>query len=398
VYNVADVTKPVLKQALPTCYAPHGLQAIPSRNLLVSSCSVDAREDGYRAGISIYELQEGSSNYPTLVSIDREDGTPIPFGSLSGLAAVNDSMLHAMADSEFRKNAILHIDVSAFPAKVVGELRIYDTNGVLAAAFDSNVNISFINDDQTVNLDTEGLCISSRGGYWLVHEGGGTVGDVDHPVTSPNAVLKVSENGVIEKVIFLPEYLNEVQMRYGLKGVAEDGDMVVVVLHIPWDGEDNSRIGIYNQETETWKFLFFPTDKPESQMGGYVGLSDIEARGNGIFYISERDSAGGPDAVIKRVYQVDLGDFSLEDGTLVTKTLVRDLMPDLAAAHGNIPVKIAGMTSTPNGDIWIVNDNDNAKQAAGEMRFIRIDMSSAPSTLSFVTLLLLTAMVWLALI
>ncbi len=55
---------------------------------------------------------------------------------------------------------------------------------------------------------------------------------------------------------------------------------------------------------------------------GWVGLSDITALGGGDFLIVERDNQGGPDAAIKKIYGISLGDIdSVPDGSTITKTL-----------------------------------------------------------------------------
>lgn len=84
----ADPSSPVYAQILPTNISPEGLKAIPSRNLLVVACEGDERDNKFRAGVNIYQYQEGDvPDYPTLESENRADGSPIPFSALSGLAA-----------------------------------------------------------------------------------------------------------------------------------------------------------------------------------------------------------------------------------------------------------------------------------------------------------------------
>ncbi len=86
VYEVTDVTAPVLRQILPVGIGPEGVFAIPSRNLLVVAAENDVCEDKIRAHVSIYKLDGMASTYPTLVSADREDGLPIPFSALSAVS------------------------------------------------------------------------------------------------------------------------------------------------------------------------------------------------------------------------------------------------------------------------------------------------------------------------
>ena len=57
--------------------------------------------------------------------------------------------------------------------------------------------------------------------------------------------------------------------------------------------EENPRIGIYNIAEKTWKFAYYPLDERESQLGGWVGLSDISNAGGGNYLVLERDNQVG---------------------------------------------------------------------------------------------------------
>jgi hypothetical protein len=88
VYDVSDPAAPAFVQALPTGTAPEGAKTIGSRNLLIIASEADDRDAKLRSSISIYQFSENTPpSYPTLVSVDRADGTPIPFSALSGLSA-----------------------------------------------------------------------------------------------------------------------------------------------------------------------------------------------------------------------------------------------------------------------------------------------------------------------
>jgi hypothetical protein len=137
-----------------------------------------------------------------------------------------------------------------------------------------------------------------------------------------------------------------------------------------WTGETNPRIGLYDVVKDVWTFVFYPLDAVASQNGGWVGISDISSLGNGEFLILERDNQGGPDAVIKRIYKIDLSS-AFADST-ISKVLVRDLMADLAAAGGLIPEKVEGLAVTPAGDVFIVNDNDGIDGVSGETQLINL--------------------------
>lgn len=169
------------------------------------------------------------------------------------------------------------------------ETRIVDSDGLLDAAFPE---FSLVNPDMTVNLDLEGIAVSSKGGFWVINEGRGTVGDEDRPVESNNCIIKVAVDGTVEEVIKLPAEIDAIQFRFGFEGVAEQGDFLIVVFQRAWSDSENPRIGIYHTVDMTWKFVFYPLDEPLSPNGGWVGLSDISPLGYGEFMVVERDNQG----------------------------------------------------------------------------------------------------------
>lgn len=393
VYDVSDPISPRHLQTLPAALGPEGVLAVPSRNLLIASSEEDSRADGFRGVVNIYRYETAPPAYPTIRSADRLDGTPIPWGALSGLASggdANPSMLYSIEDSYYGSNRIFGIDISRAPAELVAEIPINDANGVFAAipavaladtaaadddpsradVFDEVDLDLLINDDGTVNIDPEGIALSSDGGFWVASEGAGTVGDAGRPVNSLNFVFKTDANGVIEEVIMLDAALNDAQLRFGFEGVTEYNGSVYVAFQRVWPGDTDARIGIYDVTAGTWSFLFYPLDAPESQNGGWVGLSDLTSLGDGRFLVVERDNQGGPDAAIKRLYLFDVTGLAAD--SIVTKTLIRDLLPDLAAPGGLIPEKIEGLAVTPAGDVYIVNDNDGVDDNSGETELLNL--------------------------
>lgn len=85
VYDVSDPYHPELKQVLPAGPGPEGSVTIPERNLLAVASEVDDRGDKIRSIINIYYKGYDEPVYPFMYSIDRGDGTPIPFSALSAL-------------------------------------------------------------------------------------------------------------------------------------------------------------------------------------------------------------------------------------------------------------------------------------------------------------------------
>lgn len=392
VYDVADPLNPVFKQALPAAVAPEGVLAIPARNLLIAASEEDSRSDAVRSAVNIYNYTRAPARYPAISAADRINGTPIPWGAISGLAAdtKNPHTLYAIDDSYFQRNRIFKLDIRQQPALLTEEIPLRDSNDVLAAleaadvadatvlatdasragVFDEVDLALLINADKTVNLDPEGIAVASDGGFWIASEGAGTLGDANNPINSLNMVLKTDDQGVIEQVFTLPATLNANQLRFGFEGLAEYNGSVYVVIQRAWSGDTQPRIAVLNPSNGTWSFLMYPLDAPTSPNGGWVGLSDITSLGNGQFLVVERDNQAGPDARIKKLYRFDVT--GVEDGAAVTKILVRDLMPDLAAPGGLVLEKVEGLALTKGGDVFIATDNDGIDGSSGETQLINL--------------------------
>ena len=381
VYDLSSANQPTLKQVLPSAQAPEGVLTIPSRNLVITASEETdpvVGKPSIFAALNIYQYQKAAPKYPTLESVNRTDGTPIPWSALSGLAAApTGSLLYAIDDAFFKGNRIFEIDTSVTPAKLQREIRITDPNGLIAAlatslpdtastsTFDDADLPALVNTaDQSVNIDPEGIAIASSGGFWIASEG--ALGK------SANLIFKVSATGVIENIIQLPADVNAKQTSNGFEGIAEADGKLVVAFQLPWTGDmaNHARIGVYDLTTQTWSFMSYPLDVVTSVNGGWVGLSEIMALGSNRFAVIERDNQAGPDATIKKIYRIDLT--GKVDGNVLSKTLVRDVLPDLRATRGHVLEKIEGLARLADGNVYLVNDNDGLDKGNGETQLIKL--------------------------
>jgi len=146
---------PTFLQALPAGPAPEGLLAIPSRGLLIAASEGDNPESGLRSSLTIYRRGMEPASYPTIRSDNGPDGTPLPWGALSGLAADVKvaGRLYGVTDSFYRNAQILTIDAKQTPARIVSSVTV-SRDGKAASG-----------------LDIEGIATRADGGFWLASEG-----------------------------------------------------------------------------------------------------------------------------------------------------------------------------------------------------------------------------------
>ncbi len=333
VYDVSDPTNPVFKQVLPSGYRPEASTYVEDRNLFITASEFDERGNKVRGSLIIYSYGDEKAQYPTLMSDVDENGLRIPWSALSGMSSDKNSetTLYTVNDSAFKKSQIFTIDTSGYaPALITKAVYITDPNEVLAAVqprgnitdegidneFSADDIAAMINDDMTVNIDQEGI-VAVADGFWIATEGSGTIDDAKRPIKTLSLLFKTDKNGVIEQVVTLPDEVNDIQLRFGFEGVTtdDDEDHVIVAFQRAWGDEKNPRIGIYHTVDGTWKFVYYPLDTRESQLGGWVGLSDISNAGGGNYLVLERDNQGGLDSAIKRIYSINLNNF-VEGATL----------------------------------------------------------------------------------
>lgn len=377
VYKLKEGGKePQLVQTLPAGVGPEGIKAIPSRNLFISTGENDDRGSKFRGVLTIYQLEKGPADYPTVISANRTDGTPIPWAALSALVvdSHDDDTAYTIHDSFYQQTRIYKMDISAQPAVITKEIVLKDTMSKLVAA-----EPTLVNSDQTVSIDAEGIAMRAGGGFWIASEG-------DDDPFFRNLILGVTADGDIDDVITLPDSTTARIMSNGFEGVAAVGagndETLFVAFQREWvdDPKGQVRIGRYDVASAEWTFFYYPLDVPTSPNGGWIGLSEITALGKDEFAVIERDNQANTDATIKRVYKFSVkGLTPLADpltGTpsfpVVSKTLLRDLLPDLQATGGMVLEKIEGLAVTEHGDMLFLNDNDGVSDSNGETQLIRI--------------------------
>jgi hypothetical protein len=354
VYDVTDPTAPVLAQLLPSGISPEGVVAIPERGLLATANEVDLGADGLpRSHVMIYAQQDGAARYPMITSAGGE--APLGWGALSGLTIdpANPAQLFAVSDSFYgQAPTIFAIDTSVTPARITDAL-VVTRQGRPAQ-----------------KLDLEGIAADGQGGFWLANEG-----RTDRLV--PHAILHVDASGEIDQEIAFPAELLGVETRFGAEGIALVGNTLWIAIQRPWgdDPENTVKLVAYNLETEEWGAVRYQTAAPTGD--GWVGLSEIAVQGD-YAYLIERDNQVGPNAVTKLITRVPLSELVPAplggELPLVTREVVRDLIPDLASTGGYILDKVEGLAVGADGTAWIVTDNDGVDDSSGETMFFGVSI------------------------
>ena len=376
VYELPAIGDPKFLQALPGGLGPEGLKAIPSRNLFVTASENDSREDTFRSAITIYELLPGAPNYPTIQSANGADRKPIPWSALSALAAdpADSRYAYTVEDSYYAESSIFKIDMTQTPPTIISRIDLVDRDGA------------------PLSYDPEGVAVRSNGGFLVASEGSGSCSEIGvcDGVNSPNLILMVDPYGRVTREISLPAAVNDIQRNNGFEGVAVtgsgDSEVIWAAFQREWNLVDPAgwaRIGRYEVATGEWTFYYYPLSSPTSPNGGWIGLSEITAVGGGRFVVIERDNQAGADARFKRLYSFSTSrvtPLAHEDlptdptdpaFPALTKTLLKDVLPDLESANGYAIEKVEGFMML-NGEGWIVTDNDGVDDSSGETQLLNV--------------------------
>jgi hypothetical protein len=351
VYNVTEPAAPVLEQLLPSGIGPEGYVTIPERGLLVSANEVDGLEDGAaRAHVMLFEYQDASAVYPHLTSAGMDELTG--WGAISGMVADEDGIIWAVNDSFYLfQPTIFKIDTKTTPASIVDAIRVVRQDG-----------------NPAQQIDMEGITLDGEGGFYVASEG-----RTDRVI--PHAIYHVTKDGVIRNrrgEIGLPPELMAVERRFGFEGITKVGDTLWMAVQREWkdDPKNHVKLVAYNLETEEWGAVLYEKAEPAK---GWVGMSEIVAHGDYV-YVVERDNQHGIEAVTKKIYRIPLAEMvpAPLGGELpvVSKELVRDLLPDLTSTGGYVLDKVEGLAIFADGTMWVSTDNDGVDDHSGETMFL----------------------------
>ena len=351
---------PEFVQMLPSGISPEGAVAIPARGLFATANELDLGEDGgVRAHVMIYQLQDDAPAYPTLLSEDGPDGTPIAWGAISGMVADPEvpGRIYAVNDSFYEMQpTIFTIDATQTPARIVAATPVTRAG------------------QPAQKLDLEGIALDGKGGFWLASEG-----RADRLI--PHALYRVNAKGEVTGEVAFPPELLAGEIRFGAEGVTRIGDTLWIAMQREWKDDPKGFVKLvsYDTESKEWGAVRYPLETPGK---GWMGLSDIAAHGDWV-YIVERDNQIGADAKVKALYRVPASQMVPAplggEAPVVEKELVRDLIPDLKGWGGYVVDKVEGLAIAPDGTAWLSTDNDGVDDSSGETFFWSIGTDLAPA-------------------
>lgn len=218
-----------------------------------------------------------------------------------------------------------------------------------------------------MTLDVEGVATRAGGGFWLGVEGA---------TGGANQIVRTNAYGAVVERVSLPADVAAGLTKWGIEGVTtlDDaaGEHVWVALQRglttdPGGLGGAARLGRYDVATGAWSWFAYPLETTATA-GDWIGLSEVVAVDADTLAVIERDKLNGPNAAVKRVYTVDVPASDPAPGTVgtLTKTLARDVLPDLRATAGWTQEKLEGLTIAGDGTVWAITDNDALADATGE--------------------------------
>ncbi len=339
---------------------PEGIKAHTGRGLLVTASEADNRKDGgVGSVVTLYQYGFAAPDYPTLVSGNDTQGLPIGWGAVSGLAAHPQKAghLYAVTDSFYQQGAILRIDATATPARIVQSITVTEKG------------------HPAKGLDLEGVAVARDGGFWLASEGNPERANDK----TQSQLIKANARGQIERRIDLPSELQAVATRFGFEGVTvgrlNGQEVVWVAVQREWkdDPKGHARLMAYFPSTQQWQQLHYPLT---AVADGWVGLSEITATREGLVIV-ERDNQIAGNAALKQLTMVSNDQLkpvpmNSKVVPVVRKTILKDLLPNLKQANGYVLDKVEGFAIDASGMAYAVTDNDGVDSSNGETQFIRL--------------------------
>ena len=257
--------------------------------------------------------------------------------------AVNDSF-YALQPSIFR------IDANQTPAIITDAIRV--TRGGFPAQ----------------KIDLEGITPDGDGGFYLASEG-----RTDRVI--PHAIYHVDGDGEIQDEIAFPAELLAVERRFASEGIAKDGDTLWITIQREWQDDEDGFVKLvaYNVETEEWGAVRYPLEPKGAGLDRPVGYRDL--RRHGVHHRARQPNRCGSSrqARLFGTNERDAGTAPLGgDLPVVTKTLVMDLIPEMAKGGGYILDKVEGLAIDASGNMFAVTDNDGIDDHNGETQFLRL--------------------------
>lgn len=208
-----------------------------------------------------------------------------------------------------------------------------------------------------LGIDPEGICILDQN-IWMVEEYGPSILKFDLSGTlisryvpkgyyakkDLNQIRKKYGNNFIQEI--LPEELLTRRLNRGFEGVACTQGKIYATLQSPLPGDDNHvlilELNLTKNKIDSYRY---PLDSTKAEKIGDLSFHENK------LYIIEQNSETGPES-FHQIFEIDVP--KLKSGKVMGKKLVVDLVK----LGFDFTDKVEGLTVLPNGDMYILNDND----------------------------------------
>jgi hypothetical protein len=185
-------------------------------------------------------------------------------------------------------------------------------------------------------------------------------------------LFHVDAEGKITEEVAYPAALLANEIASGSEGIAMIDGKLWIAIQREWkdDAKGTLKLVSYDPAEKAWGAVLYPLEAPAE--GAWVGLSELTLHGDYV-YLIERDNQLAAKAKTKLVTRVPVS--ALVPAKLgetlptVTKEVVRDLIPDLAANNGYIVDKIESLAIDSAGTAYVITDNDGVDDSSGETFF-----------------------------
>ena len=345
--------EPEYVQTLPSGISPEGLVAIPSRNLLATANEVDLREDGLGGShVMLYELAEGEAAYPQIVSDARRRRPSDRLGRAFGRRRRCRKAGHALCRQ--RQRALRRAgDLHDRRDRQAGPHRQEDRHHPQWRA----------GAEARPRRHHAGWRRRLLAGLGRRHR----QADAACAATTSMPTARSRTRSLIPAALLAGE------IRSGSEGIARSATTLWIAIQREWKDDEKGLVKLRRLQ-HRHRGMGRRALPARSRAGRWLGRPLAKSPSHGDYaYIVERDNQIAGKAGLKAIYRVPVSELvpAALGGELpvVSKELVRDLVPDLKANNGYVVDKVESFAIDAAGTGYVITDNDGVDDSSGETFF-----------------------------